>query len=123
MIVRPFNPATDSIDHLDPEGIDLDRDFVVVVQSDCISSPHIVGIMAWRVVAYVHNLKTEDGNPIARRIVEKMLDYSRGMGKVMKVPECIFKTDKDNKTFLAYMQNQGAWKQEEKDIFHRLETE
>ena len=118
MIVRAYNPAKDDIGHLKPEGIDLDRDFVEVVEND----GRIVGLLAWRMVGFVHQMLVEDDNPLNRHIVERAIDYAMGSGRAIGLRQCLFMTIKGNDSFREFMKNQGAAEQNPEKMIYLMEV-
>jgi hypothetical protein len=122
VIVRAYNPKTDDISNLEHHAIDLNRDFVVVVEDQARSANRIIGLLSWRLIGYADQLSVEKGNPLARRIVEKVVDYARGTGRGMNIKECMFVTDRSNEAFRKYMQENGADPQHPEEVFYQLEV-
>lgn len=118
MIARAFVPGTDDIGRLNPVGIDPAKDFIVVIESE----GRLVGALAWRVIGYAHQMLVEDGNPLARRICEKAVDYAMGTGRALKIADCMFITTRGNKAFEAFMTEQGADPQTPEEIVYRMEV-
>jgi hypothetical protein len=116
MIARAFIPDKDDLSALNPIGIDPAKDFVVVIESD----GRIVGALAWRVIGYAHQMLVEQGNPLARHICEKAIDYALGTGRALKIPDVMFITDRNNEAFRSYMKEHGADEQLPNEIVYRM---
>jgi len=118
MIVRACTPAdAEAIKTLCPESdIDPARDIVVVVEA----SGAVVGVMAFRQVAFVHSFGVDPGLSTRRNAAELVLAYTLGAGRALGHREALFVVDKTNDAMRNWIEDKGA--KEQSGVVYTMEV-
>lgn len=113
--VREFDRELDfeSLKRFTPDrDIDFEKDSIFVAEIE----GRIVGILAERLVPFVHSFEI-DGGPVSRRVADALIQYGRGYTRASGFREVIFLVDPDNVRMSTFLEERGAIKEEPADVY------